>query len=107
MKGRKIKTLLQLSLLGLFVSSIARAQCPGTETGSIVANPNRPTVADPADITQYGVMELEYGYERVNTGAAQRENDLGGLLKFAATCNLEIRWDMGTLLNQTAPSLYV
>jgi hypothetical protein len=105
MKRRGIKTLLQFSLLSLFVSSIASAQCPGSGPGSIVANPNRPTVADPADITQYGVMELEYGYDRVNTGSAQIQNNLGGLLKFAATCNLEIRWEMGTLLNQPARNL--
>ena len=31
----------------------------------------------------------------------ERENDLIGLFKFAATCNLEIRWDTDTLLRQT------
>ncbi len=38
----------------------------GKQTGcyadSMAANPNRPTVANPADITQYGVLELEYGW---------------------------------------------
>lgn len=41
----------------------------GKQTGcyadSIAANPNRPTVANPADITQYGVVELEYGWDRL------------------------------------------
>jgi len=32
-----------------------------TAASPIAAHPNRPTVANPADITQYGVLELEYG----------------------------------------------
>lgn len=77
------------------------AQCPETPKDGIVANPNRPTVADPADITQYGVLEVEYGYDHVMGLARERENNLGGLFKFAATCNFEIRWDTETLLRQT------
>jgi hypothetical protein len=78
------------------------AQCPGTPTRGIVANPNRPTVADPADITQYGVLEVEYGYDHVMGLEPGRENNLAGLFKFAATCNFEIRWDTETLLRQTS-----
>jgi hypothetical protein len=77
------------------------AQCPGQPTSGIVANPNRPTVADPADITQYGVLEVEYGYDHVMGLQRERENNLAGLFKFAATCNLEIRWDTSTFLRQT------
>lgn len=79
-----------------------RAQCPRPANGAIVANPNRPTVADPADITQYGVLELEYGYDHANTSFGARENDLGGLLKFAVLCNLELRWDTADLLNMNS-----
>ena len=53
----------------LAASPLATGQWMGKQTAcyadSIVANPNRPTVADPADITQYGVLELEYGCDRV------------------------------------------
>ncbi len=85
--------------LTLFGVGPLRAQCPRPENGAIVANPNRPTVADPADITQYGVLELEYGFDHANTSARERENDLGGLLKFAVLCNLELRWDTADLVN--------
>jgi len=84
----------------LFPSS-GVAQCADTPKDGIVANPNRPTVANPADITQYGVLEVEYGYDHVMGLKQERENNLVGLFKFAATCNLEIRWDTDTLLRQT------
>jgi hypothetical protein len=82
---------------------MARADCPGAEPiapGTIVANPNRPTVANPADITQYGVLEIEYGYEHLRVPLNQHEDDLGGLLKFAVTCNLELRWSPNSILSQ-------
>jgi len=37
----------------------------GCYADSIAANPNCPTVANPAHITQYGVLELEYGWDQV------------------------------------------
>src|ERR1700682_6628037 len=55
----------------LAASHLAVGQWMGKQTGcyansiaanSIAANPNRPTVANPADIKQYGVFELEYGW---------------------------------------------
>ena len=58
------------------------------------ANPNRPTVANPADITQYGVLELEYGWNRSSLGAGARSSDVGGLLKFAMLCDVELRLTM-------------
>lgn len=90
-------------VLGLLYVAPARAQCPtAPENGEIKANPNRPTVADPADITEYGVLELEYGYDHANAAGGSRENRLGGLLKFAVLCNLELRWDNGTWMNSQA-----
>lgn len=91
------------SLIACFaLCARSAAQCPDTPASGIVANPNRPTVADPADITQYGVLEVEYGYDHVMGLQRERENNLVGLFKFAATCNFEIRWDTDTLLSQTA-----
>jgi hypothetical protein len=76
----------------------ARAQWMGKQTGcyapSIAVNPNRPTVANPADITQYGVLELEYGWDRFSLGAGARETQMEGLLKFAMLCDVELRWTM-------------
>ncbi|MCU1309487.1 MAG: hypothetical protein JWO20_612 [Candidatus Angelobacter sp.] len=57
----------------------------------IIANPNRPTVADPADITQFGVAEIEYGFT-----VAKSNQSLDGLLKFAFAKNLELRIETNT-----------
>src|SRR5579864_3519553 len=58
-----------------------RAQWMGRQTGcyapEIIANPNRPTVANPADITQYGVLEVESGWDRTSLGAGARLSDHG------------------------------
>jgi hypothetical protein len=57
----------------------------GRQTGCyespIKANPNRPTVANPADITQYGVLEIEYGWDRTSLGAGARLDDTVGALE--------------------------
>jgi hypothetical protein len=52
----------------------------------IVANPNRPTVSNPADITQYGVLEMEYGVELDHDS-----REVCGLFKFAVLKDLELR----------------
>ena len=89
----------------LIASSPAPAQWIGKQTGcyadSIVANPNRPTVANPADITQYGVLELEYGWDRIWPDAGVHQTVLGGLLKFAVLCDVELRWTTNSFLSQT------
>jgi hypothetical protein len=83
----------------------AHAQWMGKQTGcyadSIAANPNRPTVASPADITQYGVLELEYGWDRFWPEEGIRQTSLGGLLKFAVLCDVELRWNTTSFLSQT------
>ncbi len=80
----------------------------GKQTGcyadSIAANPNRPTVANPADITQYGVLELEYGWDRLWPEEGVRQTSLGGLLKFGLLCDAELRWNTNSFLSQTDPS---
>lgn len=82
----------------------ASAQWMGKQTGcysdSITADPNRPTVANPADITQYGVLELEYGFDRTWPEAGVRQTSLGGLLKFAVLCDVEMRWTTTSYLSQ-------
>ena len=88
----------------------ARAQLIGRQTGSyadeiknhpIQNNPNRPTVANPADITQYGVLELEYGWDHGWPASGQRFTDAGGLLKFGLLCDVELRWTSTSFLSQT------
>lgn len=83
----------------------ASGQWFGKQTGcyadSIVANPNRPTVANPADITQYGVLELEYGWDRVWPSRDVHQTSTGGLLKFGLLCDIELRWTTTSFLSDT------
>ena len=94
-----------LLVLSLIAVTPAWAQWMGKQTGcyadSIVANPNRPTVANPADITQYGVLELEYGWDRAWPGDGAHQTSLGGLVKFGLLCDVELRWNTTSFLSQT------
>ncbi len=94
-----------LLVLSLIASTPAWAQWMGKQTccyaDSIRANPNRPTVADPADITQYGGLELEYGWDRTWPEEGGHQTSLGGLLKFGLLCDLEMRWTTTSFLSQT------
>ena len=89
----------------LAASHLAVGQWMGKQTGCytdpIAANPNRPTVANPADITQYGVLELEYGWDRLWLGEGVQQASVGGLLKFGALCDVELRWNTISFLSQT------
>jgi len=80
----------------------------GKQTGcyadSIAANPNRPTVANPADITQFGVLELEYGWDRLWPGGGVQQTSVGGLLKFGMLCDIELRWNTTSFVSQTDAS---
>src|SRR5881396_2090207 len=90
------------------LAASAQAQFVTKHTGcrqdEIVANPNRPTVADPADITQFGVLELEYGWDRTKLDSSAVQSDLAGLMKFGLLCDVEIRWNTASVLWQTAGS---
>jgi hypothetical protein len=107
--SRKKKPGLHRVLMLLLASSVAipsaSAQWMGKQTGcyadSIVANPNRPTVANPADITQYGVLELEYGWDRIWPERGVHQTTLEGLLKFGLLCDVELRWTTTSFLLQT------
>jgi hypothetical protein len=94
-----------LLAISILTTAPAMAQWIGKQTGcyadTMVANPNRPTVANPADITQYGVLELEYGWDRTWQQAGVHQTDLGGLLKFAVLCDVELRWNTTSFLSQT------
>lgn len=83
----------------------ARAQWIGKQTGcyadEMQNNPNRPTVANPADITQYGVLEIEYGWDHGWPARNQSFDDAAGLLKFGLLCDVELRWTTTEFLSQT------
>jgi len=95
-----------MALLGLMLCERpVLAQWMGKQTGCyadhIAANPNRPTVADPADITQYGVLEIEYGFDRTWPEPGTTQTSPGGLLKFAVLCDVELRWTTTSFVSQT------
>jgi len=100
-------------LAGLTASNSAAGQWMGKQTGCyaqsvtanpIAAHPNRPTVANPADITQYGVLELEYGWDRLWPEKGIQQTSIGGLLKLGMLCDVELRWNTTSLASQTDPS---
>jgi hypothetical protein len=76
----------------------------GKQTGcyadAIAANPNRPTVTNPAPVTQYGVLDLEYGWDRLWPEQGIHQSSIGGLLKFGMLCDVELRWNRTSLLSQ-------
>jgi hypothetical protein len=97
----------------LTVSNSSAGQWIGKQTGCyahsvaanlIAAHPNRPTVANPADITQYGVLELEYGWDRLRSEKDIRQTSVGGLLKLGMLCDVELRWNTTSFASQTDPS---
>lgn len=94
-------------IIGLALTASACGQWIGKQTGCyadhLAANPNRPTVASPADITQYGVVELEYGWDRIWPAPGTHQTSFGGLLKFAFLCDLEMRWTTTSFLSRTDP----
>ena len=100
---RRFTLVILLAFVG--ESDLAVAQWMGKQTGcyadSIAANPNRPTVSNPAQVTQYGVLELEYGLDRQWPQEGVRQTSSGGLLKFGLLCDIELRWNTTSFLSQT------
>ena len=95
-----------LTLLAcLAANNLAVGQWLGKQTGcyadSIVASPNRPTVSNPAHVTQYGVLELEYGWDQLWPGEGTQQTSIGGLLKFGMFCDIELRWNTTSFISET------
>ena len=97
----RIHTWLCATALLLLGTLPMRGICSRPADGSITANPNRPTVADPADITQVGVVETEFGWSRSWQPQGGRETNLGNLLKYSVLCDLEIRWNSTIVTGQS------
>ena len=83
----------------------ASAQWMGKQRGcyadSMAANPNRPTVSNPSHVTQYGVLEIEYGWDRFWPQQNVTQTSLGGLLKFGVFCDIEFRWNTTPFFSQS------
>ena len=76
----------------------------GCYADSIAASPNRPTVSNPAYLTQYGVLEVEYGWDRTWPQSGIHQTSANGLLKFGVLCDVELRWQTTSFLSQTDSS---
>jgi len=66
---------------------LTAAFCTGQQTPTLTATPNRPTVTNTAETTQFGVLELELG-----VSAASRQQSIPGLLKFGLLRDVELDW---------------
>ena len=75
---------LMATLLLVSTAMVCRGQQPPVP---LIATPNRPTVTNTAETTQYGVLEIEFGIS-----AAARQQSLQGLLKFGLLRDLELDW---------------
>ena len=57
------------------------------QLADLTATPNRPTVTNTAETTQFGVLEIEFGIS-----SAARQQSLQGLLKFGLLRDVELDW---------------
>lgn len=72
----------------LLVLWLSAGDCPAQQQPvDLIATPNRPTVTNTAETTQFGVLEIEFGI-----GAAARQQSLQGLLKFGLLRDVELDW---------------
>jgi len=89
-----------LSFLWLVIAGTLGAECrSAVAEAGIVSNPNRPSVSNPADITQYGLAEVEYGWMRTWPGAGNRSDLFGGLFRLGMLCDLELRFSADNFLS--------
>ena len=76
---------LTAALLALWLTAV---DCPAQQQPvDLTATPNRPTVTNTAETTQFGVLEIEFGI----SSTAQQQS-LQGLLKFGLLRDLELDW---------------
>jgi Putative MetA-pathway of phenol degradation len=92
----------------LTVTTSATGQWIGKQAGcyadQIAANPNRPTVSNPANVTQYGVLEVEYGFDRLWPQEGINLTSSGALVKFGMFCDIEFRWLTTAVVSQSDDS---
>lgn len=86
------------------------AVCPGNATsqttdicadGNNISLPSRPNLTNSADITQCGLVELEYGWTRQWPGASGKGNALNSAVRIGLRNNLDIRWSADDLLHSS------
>ena len=78
---------MKLAAALLLLCWTAVACCSQQQPPELIATPNRPTVTNTAETTQFGVLEVELGIS-----AAARQQSLPGLLKFGLLRDVELDW---------------
>lgn len=87
-------------VMGMFVCSLFPLYAAYGED-DIVATPNRPGVANPADVTQKGVLEIEYGWDRAfRSQNFKTYTDAVGLIRFGLTEDIELHLGMVNYISQ-------
>lgn len=88
-----------LGVIFFILSSVLPRQSLSAE--EIEATPNRPGVANPADVTQKGVLELEYGWERgFRSSEFKTHTAAVGLIRFGLTEDFELHLGMQNYVSQ-------
>jgi hypothetical protein len=89
----------QFCVVSLLLSFFIAQKASGEE--EIAAMPNRPGVASPADVTQKGVVEIEYGWQRgFRSHEIKTITVAAGLLRFGLAENFELRLGMENYVSQ-------
>lgn len=90
----------EVTSVSLPVQPPAPAEHSGGE--ALEANPNRPSSSNSADVLAPGVLQWEYGFSREWSAAAERQNLLGGELRFGVWRNVELRWGGNDLVHNVS-----
>jgi hypothetical protein len=69
--------------------------------GNNISLPSRPNLANSADTTQCGLVELEYGWTRQWPGAGDKEDAFNSAVRMGLRNNLDIRWSADDLLHSS------
>jgi hypothetical protein len=74
-----------MKLISALMLVLTAACCYGQQRVPLIATPNRPTVTNTAETTQFGVLEIEFG-----VAAGAKPQSLQGLLKFGLLNDVEL-----------------
>lgn len=90
----------KFSAIIFFVFSCAFVQASGAQQ-EVISSPNRPGVANPAEVTQEGVLEIEYGWDRgFRSQNFKTYTDAVGFIRFGLTEDIELHLAMVNYISQ-------
>ncbi len=87
------------TIVFVILSCVSVRESIGEE--EIISVPNRPGVANPADVTQKGVLELEYGWDRAfRSHDFKTHTDAVGFIRFGLTEDIELHLGVINYISQ-------